>query len=144
MKPILLLLTCFSLVACSPYKKVTLTMGDQLTQKWKGATERAVVDAVGSYKSKVSQPDGYIIRFDYSYLHIDPQKNTSGTQFRASASTQQQNYFVPRPSNNFPGSRSMGDSVIRYMDFYFDKAQHVQYVYAAGYPDSVYYVKRHG
>jgi hypothetical protein len=139
MKPSLYVLLCFYLLACSPYKKITLTASDRLTKRWAGATEQTVKSSVGPYKEKSPTPDGYVLRFDYSYLNIEALKKSNG--FQVKASNQPSSIMTPRP-NDDNNHRSIEDSVIIRMDFYFDKSQHVQYVMAAGFPDSVYYVKR--
>jgi hypothetical protein len=134
---------CISLficiIACSPYKKITLTASDRLTKSWHGATEQTVNKAYGSYKEKSTVTDGYVMRFDYSYLSILPQAKSGDIQVRAS--NQRTSPMLPAPNDSY-NHRSTDDSVIRRIDFYFDKSQHVQYVVATGFPDSVYYVKR--
>jgi hypothetical protein len=139
MKPSLYALFCFYLIACSPYKKITLSASDRLTKHWAGATEQAVKASVGPYKEKLPMADGYLLRFDYSYLNVEALKKSTG--FQVKASNQPSSIMTPRP-NDDNNHRSIEDSVIIRMDFYFDKSQHVQYVMAAGFPDSVYYVKR--
>jgi hypothetical protein len=125
--------------ACSPYKKITLTASDRLTKDWHGATQQAVYKAYGSYKEKRNAPDGFILRFDYSYLSISPLQKSGDVQVHAS--TQRSSPMLPASHDTY-NQRSADDSVIRRIDFYFDKSEHVQYVIAAGFPDSVYYVKR--
>src|SRR5476649_1181227 len=53
------------LLACSPYKKVTLTLSDRLTTRWKGTEEKLVLEAMGAYSTKIPKPDGYALRYDY-------------------------------------------------------------------------------
>jgi hypothetical protein len=139
MKRFIHTLFCVCLLACSPYKKITLTMSDRLTQRWKGSTEGAVVRAIGSYTGRETQSGGYFLRFDYSYASAGPARNNSGMQVRVS---NQPNTFTPRSDNSHPDARTAQDSVIKRLEFYFDQSHHVQYVMATGYPDSVYYVKR--
>jgi hypothetical protein len=126
------------MIGCSPYKKVVVTRSDQLTKRWKGQTEQAVRSSLGPYKSRADLSDGYLVRYDYSYI-IPSQIKKSG-EFQVTASTQQSNPMgAPTPHSD---QRSPDDSVIRRMDFYFDKAHLVQSVEATGFPDSVYMVKR--
>jgi hypothetical protein len=60
--------------------------------------------------------------------------------FQVRASNQQSTIMSPPPGPTEHSSPD--DSVIRRMDFYFDKSQLVEYVQATGFPDSVYLVKR--
>jgi hypothetical protein len=136
-----LLYICLSLPACSPYKKVSLSMSDRLTERWKGSTEGEVIKSIGSYKIKKPQADGYVIRFDYSYALAPPATSSTGTHF--SVSNQPSSLMIPsEPHTTPPGATGTADSVIHRLDFYFDGSAHVQTVTATGYPDSVYYVKR--
>jgi hypothetical protein len=137
------LFLCLSFLACSPYKKVALSMSDRLTERWKGSTEGEVIKSIGSYKTKLPRPDGYIIRFDYSYaLAIPATSSSGGVHF--GISNQPTSLMVPTaPQSTPPGVGGAADSVIHRLDFYFDGSSRVQSVTATGYPDSVYYVKRH-
>jgi hypothetical protein len=146
----LLLLGC-CLLACSPYKKVTLTMSEQLTTRWKGAGPDAVVAAIGTFKSKTPHDEGYILRFDFSYAKpttFSPSSNSaykievgSSTPYNSRMATG----LVPRTNPSPDVKRFLAsDSVIKFMEFYFDKTGTVNSVYAQGYPDSIYYVKRRG
>jgi hypothetical protein len=126
------------MLGCSPYKKVVVSGSEQLTNRWKGQTEQAVHNSLGSYKFKSDLSDGFLVRYDYSFV-LPKQLNKAGN-FQIRASDQRSNVMTP-PSGQ-PEHRSPDDSVIRRMDFYFDKARRVQYVEATGFPDSVYMVKR--
>jgi hypothetical protein len=138
MKSGLYILFCICLLRCSPYKEVTVTKSDQLTKRWKGETEQAVITSIGSYKSKSALANGFLIRYDYSYLNVPALAKSR--DFQIQASNQHTNPMIP--SGPQPEHRSAEDSVIRRMDFYFDTAHRVQYVAAIGFPDSVYMVKR--
>jgi hypothetical protein len=141
MKPALYAFLWICLIACSPYKKVTVSMSDRLTKRWKGATEQAVNASVGSYKQRAILPDGFLLRFDYSYISIPQQKKSN--DFQVKASNQPSSPMTPLSNDSYYNDhRSADDSVIIRMDFYFDKSRHVQYVQATGFPDSVYYIKR--
>jgi hypothetical protein len=137
-------------IACSPYKKVTLTMSDKLTNRFKGYSEGAVLDAVGKQTKRINQPDGYILRFDYSYalsMQLPTASNPNAMHFSARAGDPYGNRSQANKNNtavdhNYINGRSAADSVIKFTDFYFDRTKHVTAVYAEGYPDSVYYVKR--
>ncbi len=131
---------CMYLISCSPYKKITLTASERLTKQWEGATEQAVKTSVGSYKQRATLPDGYLLRFDYSYLNVAALKKTA--DFQVKAGNQPSGIMTPRSNDAYGNQRSSEDSVIMRMDFYFDNAQHVKYVLTTGFPDSVYYIKR--
>ena len=128
------------LLACSPYKKVTLTATERLTKTWQGATEQTVSKTYGYYKEKNTLTDGYLMRFDYSYLLPVTLKKSS--DFQIKASNQRTSPMLPQSNNSYGNGRSSDDSVIKRIDLYFDKSQHVQSVIATGFPDTVYYVKR--
>jgi hypothetical protein len=141
MKPLLWLFLCVYLMGCSPYKKMEVSMSDRMTKRWLGATEQMVMATVGSYKQKATLPDGYLLRFDYSYQLLKPLKNTS--DFQVKTSNRQSGIMTPQPDNSpYNEHRNADDSVIKRMDFYFDQFRHVRYVAATGFEDSVYYVKR--
>ena len=138
MKRIATYIVFILMISCSPYKKVVVTGSEQLTNRWKGQTEQAVRSSLGPYKSKSDLPDGYLVRYDYSYVLPPQLKKTS--EFQISASTQQSNLMAPPTPQ--PDRLSPDDSIVRRMDFYFDKAHLVQSVQATGFPDSVYMVKK--
>src|SRR5664279_2772349 len=127
--PVSILLIC--MLGCSPYKKVTVTGSEQLTNRWKGQTEKAVRSSYGSYKSKSDLSDGFLLRYDYSYLLPAQLQKTSN--FQISASNQQSGVMNPQARD--PQHPAADDSVIRRMDFYFDKTAHVKYVESTGFPD---------
>jgi len=135
-RPVPILLIC--LLGCSPYKKVTVTGSEQFTNRWKGQTEQAVRGTYGNYKSKSDLPDGFLIRYDYSYTLTAQLQKTSNIHI--SASSQQSSVMIP-PTHD-PQHPAADDSIIRRMYFYFDKTAHVKYVETEGLPDSVYLVKR--
>ncbi|HWK05086.1 MAG TPA: hypothetical protein VNS58_15705 [Puia sp.] len=128
------------LIACSPYKKIVLSASERLTKNWKGASEATVNTSYGSYKKKIIVPDGYLLSFDYSYaLKSAPIQSSN---FQVKASNQPSSPMLPRATDSYSNQKGTADSVIKRVDFFFDKSQRVQYVEAIGFPDSVYYVKR--
>ena len=133
-----ILITC--LLACSPYKKVVLSDSDRLTKNWKGVSETNVLKAYGAYKHKYPASDGYLLSFDYSYASR-PAPAASGN-IQVKASNQRSSPMLPSSQDSYSGQRTGVDSVIKRIDFFFDKSQHVQYVQTIGFPDSVYYIKR--
>jgi hypothetical protein len=139
MKPLLSVFLFAALIACSPYKKVVLTASDRLTKKWKGTSEEIVSTAYGVYKRKASSPDGYFLLFDYSYASGAPKRSGD---YQVKVSNQRTTPMLPPPADPYNNTGNASDSVIRRVVFYFDQSQHVQYVDATGFPDSVYYVKR--
>jgi hypothetical protein len=109
MKPLLIALLFINLFACSPYKKITLSASDRLIKLWGGATEQAVKESVGPYKQKSPTEDGYLLRFDYSYINVEALKKSNGFQMKAS--NQPNSIMVPRTDDN-NNHRSAEDSVI--------------------------------
>jgi len=142
MKPILSVILLISLVACSPYKKITLTASDRLTAKWKGAPQASVITTYGTYKKKITMPDGYLLSFDFSYALKAFPASSQSVDFQARISENRTSPMLPPATNPYNGQTGTGDSVIHRIDFVFDQSQHVKYVEAIGLPDSVYYVKR--
>ncbi|HLK30752.1 MAG TPA: hypothetical protein VKT28_19400 [Puia sp.] len=141
MKSILSVILFFCSIACSPYKKIVLSASERLTKDWKGASEMNVSKAYGAYKQKVVLPDGYLLRFDYSYAAVPVVLPSNNVQVRAS-NQHTTSPMLPRATDSYNNNRSAADSIIKRIDFIFDKSQHVQYVEATGFPDSVYYIKR--
>ena len=64
----LLILILF--VACSPYKKVTISMSKMQTNNWLNKSEQAVISSFGNYKRKEKIDSGYKISFDYSSYRV--------------------------------------------------------------------------
>ncbi len=122
-------------------------MSEQQTDRWKGANEAAVINALGAYKLRTPHDDGYILHFDYSYAKRIS-KLGAEPSLRARVAASSTNYglkdpgLVPAYNTNPSDRRYAPDSVIKYMDFFFTKTGNVGSVYSQGYPDSVYYVKR--
>jgi len=123
-------------------------MSDRLTTRWKGTEEKSVLESMGAYSNKIPKPEGYALRYDYSYAiitnHSIPLKDPKGLQIKA-GTDRSANSITPRAEPGIPTYRENAtrpDSVIKSIDFYFDKTKHVKYVYAEGYPDSVFYTKR--
>lgn len=128
------------LVACSPNKKITVPADEVFTRRWKGSSEQSVQASMGPYKAKKTIQEGFLLRFDYSYV-ISPALSKNEVQIRAS--NQQSSAMNPWSNTSHSGDhRSPDDSVVRRLDFYFDKSMRVQHVTSEGFPDSVYYIKR--
>ncbi len=134
-------------VACSPYKKTTLTAGQYLTNRWKGADEITVTKAIGTYQSRAEEDKGFMMLFDYSYTLV----NKNSTAVPVNKGLQVGNFDSknnPILANKTPTyipdnrNRSSENRVVKFMEFHFDSTRRVKYVYAEGFPDSVYYVKR--
>ncbi len=125
-------------------------MSDKLTKQFKGYSESVVIETVGKVTKRINQPDGYILRFDYSYavpIKLPAANNANGMRFSARAgdpfnNREQANRNNTAVDRNYAGNRNAVDSVFKFTDFYFNKDKRVVSVYAEGYPDSVYYVKR--
>ncbi len=123
-------------------------MSDRLTTRWKGSEEKSVLEAMGAYSTKIPKPEGYALRYDYSFAiitnHTTLSKDTKGLQIKA-GTDRNANSITPRAEPGIPTYREPGtrpDSVIKSIDFYFDRSKRVVSVYAEGYPDSVFYMKR--
>ena len=146
MKLLLTVIILSYLIACSPYKKVTLSASERLTKKWKGASQENVKEVYGSYKRKIILSDGYLLSYDYSYAIKLATAPLQSSNFRATVSSSNSSPMLPPSSNSYNDHYhdqiGIADSVIKRIDFVFDKSQHVNYVEAEGFPDSVYYVKR--
>jgi hypothetical protein len=141
----LLILLLLSAAACSPYKKTILTMGEQMTNRFKGATEKEVLDAMGTGHTRAEQANGYLLRFDYSYnitgkLQQPNAAPTRTTDRNGQPILVQKNSVAP--PTQYSNTRYNASRVNKFLEFYFDIGKRVQYVYAEGYPDSVVLVKR--
>ena len=55
----LLILILF--VACSPYKKVTISMSKMQTNNWLNKSEQAVISSFGNYKRKEKIDSGSVV-----------------------------------------------------------------------------------
>lgn len=147
MRQLILILLTGILVACSPYKKTTLTAGQYLTTRWKGADEITVTKSIGTYKSRVEEDKGFMVLFDYSYTMV----NKTDKAIPANKGLQVGNFdsknnpiLVNKTPTYIPDNRTRNveNKVVKFMEFHFDSTRHVKYVYAEGFPDSVYYMKR--
>lgn len=141
----LLVLLLFTAASCSPYKKSVLTMGEQMTKRFKGATEKEVLDAMGTGHTRAEQANGYLLRFDYSYnitgkLQQPAAAPPRTTDRNGQPILVQKNSIAP--PTQYSNTRYNASRVSKFLEFYFDSTKRVQYVYAEGYQDSVILVKR--
>lgn len=133
--------------SCSPYKKITLTADEYFTTHWKGAEEIAVIKSLGPYKTKVEKEKGYYLLFDYSFTLVNKSNSTlpvnKGQQVGTFDKNNRPIQVAQQPIYINDGRNRMPDKELsKYIEFHFDSTQHVKYVYAEGFPDSVYYKKR--
>ena len=136
-------------VACSPYKKVTISMSTIQTNNWSNKSEQAVISSFGNYKRKEKIDSGYKLSFDYSSYRA-PSNKIYTKSYNVSNSNivdKKGNLLVKRtdamPNNNMQNYNTQLEVVnLKYLEFYFNKNGKVSYVIAVGYPDSVRYELR--
>ena len=136
-------------VACSPYKKVTISMSELQTNNWFSKSEQEVTASFGNYKRKERIESGYKISFDYSSYRI-PNKEVNVNNYSISSNRvvdNKGNLLANRPvvmsNNNIQNYNSQLEVMnLKYLEFYFDKNEKVSYVIASGYPDSIRYELR--
>ena len=149
MRPSFKLLILILFVACSPYKKVTISMSEIQTNNGLNKSEQDVISSLGNYKRKEKIDSGYKISFDYSSYRVPNNKiytksyNISNTNIV----DKKGNLLVQRtdamPNNNMQNYNNQLEVVnLKYLEFYFDKNRKVSYVLASGYPDSIRYELR--
>ena len=137
------------LAACSPYKKVTITMSEIQTNNWINKSEQEVVSRFGNYKRKEKIESGYKISFDYSSYRI-PNNKIYPNNYNISNNNivdNKGNLLVQRtdavPNKIVQNYNSQLEVVnLKYLEFYLDINDKVRYVIASGYPDSIRYELR--
>ncbi len=146
----LMVIGLFLLTACSPYKKIVITMSKIQTENWIDKSESNVISKLGPYKTKTLNETGYILLFDYSSYNHTPQKAQPATNYepKMNASVGRNRQLI-QPTTYVTTSAKPGLDVNQFeiirekaMKFYFDKNKNVIYVDAIGYPDSVRYELR--
>ena len=138
------------LTACSPYKKIVITMSNIQTENWMDKPESNVISKLGPYKTKTLNEMGYVLLFDYSSYNHTPQKAQPPTKYQPNMNASVgRNRQLIQPTNYVTTSAKPGLDVNKFeiirekaMKFYFDKNKNVIYVDAIGYPDSVRYELR--
>ncbi len=149
MRPSFTLFILILFVACSPYKKVTISMSKIQTNNWFNKSEQAVISSFGNYKRKEKIDSGYKLSFDYSSYRV-PNNKTYANNYNVSNSNivdNKGNLLVQRtgamPNKSAQNYNTQLEVVnLKYLEFYFDKNGKVSYVIASGYPDSVRYELR--
>ena len=138
------------LTACSPYKKIVITMSNIQTENWIDKPESNVISKLGPYKTKTLNEMGYVLLFDYSSYNHTPQKAQPPTNYQPTVNTNVRNNRQIIQSTTYVTTSAKPRldvnqfEIIREkaMKFYFDKNKNVIYVDAIGYPDSVRYELR--
>ncbi len=146
----LMVIGLFLLTACSPYKKIVITMSNIQTENWIDKSESNVISKLGPYKTKTLNETGYILLFDYSSYNHTPQKAQPATNYEPKMNASVgRNRQIIQPTTYVTTSAKPGLDVNKFeiirekaMKFYFDKNKNVIYVDAIGYPDSVRYELR--
>ncbi len=146
----LILIGLFLLTACSPYKKIVITMSKIQTENWMDKPEAMVISKLGPYKTKTLNETGYILLFDYSSYNHTPQKAQPPTNYEPNMNTNvRNNRQIIQPTTYVTSSAKPRLDINQFeiikekaMRFYFDKNKNVIYVDAIGYPDSVRYELR--
>ena len=135
-------------VACSPNKKVTISMSTIQTNNWYNKSEQEVISSFGNYKRKEKTDSGYKISFDYSSYRV-PNKiySNSNNSFNNTVVDKQGN-LLRQPTDAMPNNTIRSNNTqlevvnLKYLEFYFNKNGKVSYVISSGYPDSVRYELR--
>jgi hypothetical protein len=146
----LMVIGLFFLIACSPYKKIIITMSKIQTENWMDKPEAMVITKLGPYKTKTLNETGYVLLFDYSSYNHTPQKKPAPTNYQHNVNASVgNNRQIIQPTTYVTTSAKPGLDVNQFeiirekaMKFYFDKNKNVIYVEAIGYPDSVRYELR--
>lgn len=136
-------------VACSPNKKVSISMSTIQTNNWFNKSEQEVISSFGNYKRKEKTDSGYKISFDYSSYRA-PNNKIYTKSYNISNSNivdKRGNLLVQRtdaiPNNTIRSNNTQLEVInLKYLEFYFNKNGKVSYVIASGYPDSVRYELR--
>ncbi|MEN9684601.1 MAG: hypothetical protein RLZZ28_387, partial [Bacteroidota bacterium] len=116
---------------------------------WAGSSETDVLNQLGNYKKRTTQSVGYSLLFDYSLQNVSPlSKQVPNSQNLVVTHLDSKGNPILVPKTNMANTAAMQNSRYavnqqqKFMEFYFDSSSKVTYVYAEGYPDSVYYVRR--
>ena len=151
MKKIIIIYLAMLFIACSPYKKIIVSMSEMQTKNWLDKSEDEVVMKLGPFKNKTIVENGYKLFFDYSTYRV-PVNISSSYSYTANVP----NYNMVNnkgrlvsTSNSFASTpiRTNASPLLeivkeRTLYFFFDKDRKVSYVLASGYPDSIRYELR--
>ena len=138
------------LFSCSPYKKVTVSASDYMTNNMKGTTHADVIRSLGTYTKRTDVEGGYKLLFDYSFTLNDGadktkiyQKQSSVRPTPTSLDPNKMNVDPRSPSEKQPNMAQFGDTrMAKFIEVSFNSDGRVQTVKAEGFPDSVRYVPR--
>jgi hypothetical protein len=142
-----LLLVIFS---CSPYKKVTVSASEYMTNNMRGSTHADVIKSLGTYTKRTDVENGYKLLFDYSFTLNDGsnktqvyQKQNSGRPTSPSLDPKKMNIDPRSNSEKQPSMAQFGDTkMAKFLEVSFDNNGKVQSVKAEGFPDSVKYIPK--
>ena len=151
MKKIAFIYLTIFLIACSPYKKIIVSMSEIQSKNWLGKSEEEVIIKLGPFKNKTIVENGYKLFFDYSTYRVPVNISSS---YRYTAHVPNYN-MVNNKGKLVSASSSFTSTPIkttasplleivkeRTLYFFFDKDKKVNYVDAHGYPDSIRYELR--
>jgi hypothetical protein len=138
------------LVSCSPYKKVTVSASEYMTNNMKGSTHADVIKSLGTYTKRTDVEGGYKLLFDYSFTLNDGASKTQTYQKQNSVrpttprlDPKQMNIDPRSSSEKQPGMAQFGDTkMAKFLEVSFTNEGLVQSVRAEGFSDSVKYVPR--
>ena len=147
----LLMICIFFLTACSPYKKIVISMSKLQTDNWLNKSEAEVITKLGAYKNKTLNETGYMLLFDYSaYSRTPIFMPAPATNNNTRPTVNNKNRLIIEPTQYVttsarPALDNNRFNVIneKVLEFYFNKNKKVIYVNALGYLDSVRYELRH-
>jgi hypothetical protein len=144
---VFLLLIFFS---CSPYKKVTVSASEYMTNNMKGSTHADVIKSLGTYTKRTDVEGGYKLLFDYSFTLNDGadkaqiyQKQNSVRPTTTNLDPKKMNIDPRSSSEKQPNMAQFGDTrMAKFIEVSFNNDGKVQTVKAEGFPDSVRYIPR--
>lgn len=145
--PAFFLLVIFS---CSPYKKVTVSASEYMTNNMKGSTHADVIKSLGTYTKRTDVENGYKLLFDYSFTLNDGANKTqnykkvnSSSPAMPSLDPKKMNIDPRSSSDKQPSMAQFGDTkMAKFLEVSFDNNGKVQSVRAEGFPDSVKYIPK--
>lgn len=144
------LLFLLLVLSCSPYKKVTVSASEYMTNNMKGSTHADVIKSLGTYTKRTDVENGYKLLFDYSFTQndgADKMKNYKKvSDYRpnnVSVDPKKMNIDTRSASEKQPLMAQFGDTkMAKFLEVSFNQEGRVQSVKAEGFPDSVRYIPR--
>jgi hypothetical protein len=137
------------LFACSPYKKVTISMSEIQTKSWMGKSESDIVNQLGNYKQRDIIDRGFKLIYDYSTYRMPVKPNgvtvgISNNQILDNRGNLMVSRMDARSNNMTTNYRNQQLEAVKVkvLEFYLDKDKKVEFVNALGYPDSIHFELR--